>query len=51
MRAGTTGEINYPLQPAFAAYVNTTITNVTGDGTAYTIIFDNYYKNLIYYNI
>ena len=26
--------------PAFSAYVNTTITEVTGDGTAYTIIFD-----------
>jgi hypothetical protein len=27
-------------QPAFLAYVNTTVTNVTGDGTVYTIIFD-----------
>jgi hypothetical protein len=27
-------------QPAFLAYVNTSITNVTGDGTVYTIIFD-----------
>ncbi len=41
MRASTAGEINYPLQPAFLAYVGTTITNVTGDGTEYTVIFDN----------
>lgn len=27
-------------QPAFLAYVNTTITDVTGDGTTYTVIFD-----------
>lgn len=40
MRVATTGEITYPLQPAFLAYVNTTITNVTGNGTEYTIIFD-----------
>lgn len=40
MRVSTAGEINYPLQPAFLAYVNTTIPNVTGDGTEYTIIFD-----------
>ncbi len=40
MRAATTGEITYPLQTAFLAYVATTITNVTGDGTEYTIIFD-----------
>jgi hypothetical protein len=36
-----TGEINFPLQPAFLAYVDTTITNVTGDGTVYTVIPDN----------
>ena len=40
MRAGTTGEVTFPLTPAFFAYVNTTITNVTGDGTNYTIIYD-----------
>lgn len=27
-------------QPAFLAYVNTTITNVTGDSSDYTVIFD-----------
>ncbi len=27
-------------QPSFLAYVNTTIPNVTGDGTLYTIIYD-----------
>lgn len=40
MRAATTGEVNFPLQPAFNAYVNTDITNVTGNGAAYTVIFD-----------
>lgn len=27
-------------QPAFMAYLNTTVANATGDGTAYTVIFD-----------
>ena len=40
MRVSTAGEINYPLQPAFLAYLNTGVTNVTGDGTVYTIIYD-----------
>lgn len=40
MRASTAGEINYPLQPAFSAYQNATASNVTGDGTNYTVIFD-----------
>lgn len=40
MRASTAGEINKPLQPAFLAYLNTTVTDVTGDGTVYTIIYD-----------
>lgn len=40
LRASTAGEINYPLQPCFFAYVTTTINNVTGDGTVYTVIFD-----------
>lgn len=34
------GEMTNTSQPAFLAYVNTTITNVTGDGTNYTIIPD-----------
>jgi len=33
------GERTEPLQPAFYGYVGTTITNVTGDATAYTIVF------------
>lgn len=37
MSVATTGEINYPLQPAFLAYLGTTDSNVTGDGTAYTL--------------
>lgn len=40
MRVATSGEINYPLQPAFLAYVSTAILNVTGDGTVYSIIYD-----------
>ncbi len=38
INASTAGQINYPLQPAFLAYVNTTTNNVTGDGTVYTLI-------------
>ena len=40
MSVATSGEINYPLQPAFEAYLTNTVTNATGDGTNYTIIFD-----------
>ena len=40
MRVSTAGEINYPLQPAFMAFVNTAILNVTGDATVYTVIYD-----------
>ena len=40
MKVTTAGEINYPLQPAFFAYVNTSIPDVSGDGTVYTIIPD-----------
>ena len=32
-------------QPAFSAYLSTSPTNVTGDGTAYTVIFDTVVKN------
>ena len=38
--AATTGEINYPLQPAFFATQSGTIADQTGDGTTYTIVFD-----------
>jgi len=37
MSVATSGEINYPLQPSFLAYLATTATNKTGAGTAYTI--------------
>lgn len=40
MSVATTGEINYPLQPSFSAYLTTTATNATGDGTAATIVFN-----------
>lgn len=36
------GSILYPLQSTFCANVGTTITDVTGDGTAYgPVVFDN----------
>lgn len=34
------GEVNWPLQPAFSAYNNASQTDVTGDGTIYTIQFN-----------
>lgn len=37
MSALDTGEITYPLQSAFSGYVANTVSNVTGDGTVYTI--------------
>ena len=40
MRIATTGEVVKPLQPAFLANVGTTITNITGDGTNYLVIFE-----------
>lgn len=40
MSASTAGEINYPLQPAFLAYLSASAIDVTGDGTTYTIAFD-----------
>lgn len=40
MSALDTGEITYPLQTAFLAYLNTGLTNKSGTGTAYTVIFD-----------
>lgn len=40
MSALDTGEINYPLQPAFLAIPNATLSDVTGDGTRYVIIFN-----------
>jgi len=37
MVAQDTGEINYPLQPAFFAYAPNQINNITGNGTIYTL--------------
>lgn len=37
MSALTSGEINFPLQTSFFAYLGTTDTNATGNGTAFTI--------------
>lgn len=39
--AQDTGEITYPLQPSFYAYLAGNASNVTGDGTAYTIAYDS----------
>lgn len=41
MTALDTGEINYPLQPAFKSYLaSSTANDKTGDGTAYTVPWD-----------
>lgn len=40
IHATTAGEINYPLQPAFLAVLTTTVNDVTGDGTLYSVIYD-----------
>lgn len=40
MRADVTGIINFPSQSCSQAYISAPITNVTGDGTAYTVVFD-----------
>lgn len=37
INARDTGEISYPLQPAFLAYLGTTDANVTGNGTTFTL--------------
>lgn len=37
MSALTSGEITYPLQPAFLGYLGSTALNKTGNGTTYTI--------------
>ena len=34
------GERTMPLQSAFLAYANANLTNVTGDGTNYTVVFN-----------
>jgi hypothetical protein len=40
MSVATSGEINYPLQPSFFATASA-VSNVTGDNTTYTVIFDS----------
>lgn len=40
IRASTAGEVTMPLQPAFLAVLNTGTSDVTGDSTSYTIIYD-----------
>lgn len=35
-----TGEVTMPLQPAFLATLTNSLTNLTGDGTSYNVIFD-----------
>jgi hypothetical protein len=37
MSVATSGEINYPLQPAFLAYLASQANNKTGNGAAYTL--------------
>lgn len=40
-RSTQAGQITRPLQPSFYAILTTTQTNVTGDGTVYTVICDS----------
>lgn len=39
IKATTDGELLYPSQPIFKAYLSSTASNVTGDGTVYTVAF------------
>jgi hypothetical protein len=41
----TYGQVTKPLQSAFSAYVSGNISSVTGDGTAYTVIFNTKYAD------
>lgn len=52
MSVATSGEINYPLQPAFFAYNSVTDADKTGDGTEYVMICDTevYDQNADYNN-
>jgi hypothetical protein len=40
MAISSAGQITQPLQPVFDAYLLNTATDVTGDATVYTVIFD-----------
>lgn len=40
LTSDSTGRVTNNAQPAFQAYLSTTVNNVTGGGTNYTIIFD-----------
>lgn len=40
MTVTSSGQFNFPLQPAFAAYINASINNVTGNNTMYSIIWN-----------
>lgn len=35
------GEVTMPLQPAFLANASAIVSNITGDNTTYTVVFDN----------
>lgn len=41
-----TGEVTKPLQPMFHAYLSSTQSNATGDGTIVTLIFDTVVSNI-----
>jgi hypothetical protein len=40
MAITSAGQVTVPLQPVFDAYLGSGVTDVTGDGTVYTVIFD-----------
>jgi hypothetical protein len=41
MEATEAGEVTFPLNPAFFAWVNAAVNNVTGNATAYTILYND----------
>lgn len=40
-RVSSAGEVTHPLKPAFYAYLSANAENVTGNSTAYAIVFDS----------
>lgn len=46
IQTNSSGQNNYPNQPSFLAYPSADISNVTGDGTTYTVIFNTILRNV-----
>src|SRR3990167_4841871 len=41
LTVSSAGAINYPSQPAFFAHLSSSVGNVTGDATVYTVLCDD----------